>query len=769
MSLTIIERLRGLLTYANETTGEDDGNITDAIIHLVEGYGSGTPKSRYKYVTVYPDWAKNSDDFVLTFVANDGYTLDDASVKVYMNGNDVTESAYRGNGAVVIDELNGGDVVVQATATKIDYVVPPVSDFTTEIGTKSVSLKSYNGTETAIEIPAEIMVDGAMMPTKLYNMTIPATVEHLKLTCGVPAFGALISHIPNTSNCKTVWNNTGTDLTFKSGANSERLITADQSNFNSLKTVMSNARIVTARQLIYPSSATGAASAFYMDSGLVDAGVVPAHITNMKAMFQGCTRLRRVAIDAVKNSTFGNMFDSVPSNCKVRVHFDSDHFEYFKSQAVRGTGSGWAKPIIHILPYDSSESLRTILCIGDSLTRGIGCDDATKEAYPVKLMDELSANTIVYNEGAGSTTVIGHKNKVEDICNKQYYNDPNTLVILWTGTNGNGNGDNTVDTLKNYVSSMVETIQPANYLLIPAVAAALGVTKSNTPTETHLAYKAWMVETFGETHVWDVYDYFTAIGKTRADYMVDSLHYNAEGYALIAKGIYAKLRANGWVEPKIDVTGITLSETSGNLYTGGTVTLKATVTPNNATNKKVTWSTSDDTIATVSDGVVTAVAAGNATITATTNDGGYTATYDLTVAEKKATIYSVDYEDYAKKNVVVYSDGGETELYNKSNTGVIVSTNVFSEDTEVSLSFTPTKQVYIQFFLGSTDDDGLTTKYGKYGFGCDSSATFKTFNANKTVTDTATVKAGYSLVIILGMAPYDGIETDITATYKVME
>lgn len=80
----------------------------------------------------------------------------------------------------------------------------------------------------------------------------------------------------------------------------------------------------------------------------------------------------------------------------------------------------------------------------------------------------------------------------------------------------------------------------------------------------------------------------------------------------------------------IPTTGITLDQTSGTLTEGDTVTLTATVSPDNATYKTVTWETSNSAVATVADGVVTAVRAGTATITAKTADG-FTATYTLTV------------------------------------------------------------------------------------------------------------------------------------------
>jgi len=80
------------------------------------------------------------------------------------------------------------------------------------------------------------------------------------------------------------------------------------------------------------------------------------------------------------------------------------------------------------------------------------------------------------------------------------------------------------------------------------------------------------------------------------------------------------------------VSAITVTPTTMTLTAGGaTGTITATVDPSDATNKNVTWSTSDANIATVAGGVVTPIAAGTATITATTEDGEKTATCAVTV------------------------------------------------------------------------------------------------------------------------------------------
>lgn len=76
---------------------------------------------------------------------------------------------------------------------------------------------------------------------------------------------------------------------------------------------------------------------------------------------------------------------------------------------------------------------------------------------------------------------------------------------------------------------------------------------------------------------------------------------------------------------------MTLNKTSISLAVGANETLTATVAPEDATNKGITWSTSDAAKATVENGKVTGVAAGAATITATTEDGGKTAACEVTV------------------------------------------------------------------------------------------------------------------------------------------
>lgn len=95
---------------------------------------------------------------------------------------------------------------------------------------------------------------------------------------------------------------------------------------------------------------------------------------------------------------------------------------------------------------------------------------------------------------------------------------------------------------------------------------------------------------------------------------------------------------SGQVSNKVPVTGVSLNKANTTLQIGKTEPLTATVTPSNATDKSVIWSSSNASVATVSNsGVVMAVAAGTATITVATTDGNKAATCTVTVTSTSGT------------------------------------------------------------------------------------------------------------------------------------
>ena len=104
-------------------------------------------------------------------------------------------------------------------------------------------------------------------------------------------------------------------------------------------------------------------------------------------------------------------------------------------------------------------------------------------------------------------------------------------------------------------------------------------------------------------------------------------------YSTLSSKHYDITASFGEASSDVAVTGVTLDKSSVELDLNGTTTatLTATVTPDNATDKTVTWTTSADDVATVVNGVVTAKKVGTATITATA--GGKSATCTVTVTD----------------------------------------------------------------------------------------------------------------------------------------
>lgn len=93
--------------------------------------------------------------------------------------------------------------------------------------------------------------------------------------------------------------------------------------------------------------------------------------------------------------------------------------------------------------------------------------------------------------------------------------------------------------------------------------------------------------------------------------------------------------------PSVSVTGVTLDNGTLSIEAGETKSLIATVAPSNATNKNVIWSSSNENIATVTDGVITAKAKGEATITVKTVDQEKIATCVVAVTEAEPAVIAV--------------------------------------------------------------------------------------------------------------------------------
>jgi hypothetical protein len=129
----------------------------------------------------------------------------------------------------------------------------------------------------------------------------------------------------------------------------------------------------------------------------------------------------------------------------------------------------------------------------------------------------------------------------------------------------------------------------------------------------------------------------------------------------------------------IAVTDVSLNKTTATLTVGDTLSLTHTVVPDNAANKAVKWASSNTTVTTVADGLVTAVAVGTASITVTTVDGGKTATCAVTVNNAGT------FADPITLTEGVWADG-----------------NIPTENAEQWFKFTATADTqYIHFYPGA--------------------------------------------------------------------
>lgn len=154
---------------------------------------------------------------------------------------------------------------------------------------------------------------------------------------------------------------------------------------------------------------------------------------------------------------------------------------------------------------------------------------------------------------------------------------------------------------------------------------ATHATNSNGKKSVSMNLRGWPTKALCRTpnaHMWERGYNFTLTDDE-----------NSELYALLYKLLKAHVTDFADATAVYDVSAVTLDNTELSLAVGKTATLTATCTPDTAEDLTVTWGSSDESVATVTDGVVTAVAAGTAVITATSNDEtAISATCTVTVA-----------------------------------------------------------------------------------------------------------------------------------------
>ncbi len=130
----------------------------------------------------------------------------------------------------------------------------------------------------------------------------------------------------------------------------------------------------------------------------------------------------------------------------------------------------------------------------------------------------------------------------------------------------------------------------------------------------------------------------------------------------------------------IAVTGVYLDKTELTMTVDGRYTLHASISPSNATNKNIRWKSTNPSVAKVENGVVTAVAPGQADIIVTTEDGGFTASCHVTVQTQTVAVTGVSLD----KTELTLSVGDQYALHATVNPSNATNQNVKWKSTNTA-------------------------------------------------------------------------------------
>ena len=186
----------------------------------------------------------------------------------------------------------------------------------------------------------------------------------------------------------------------------------------------------------------------------------------------------------------------------------------------------------------------------------------------------------------------------------------------------------------------------------------------------------------------------------------------------------------------VPVTGLTVSPETKTIKVNETAKLTATIAPADASNKKVTWSNSNTSVATVdANGKIKGIAEGTATITATSDEGGYTATCEVTVSGiLEVQYFVIMINDYALSNIV--SSEMMSNSYNYEYHGLQTVTYSPSDAAPYSILWTLEEVDGVEngYYVKSYDGKYLSATYVSKGSGNNSG-----YNGTLTIGETLDV------------------------------
>ena len=238
---------------------------------------------------------------------------------------------------------------------------------------------------------------------------------------------------------------------------------------------------------------------------------------------------------------------------------------------------------------------------------------------------------------------------VEDPENIEYEENGNGCIIL---ADNNRVSENILETIKDYTRYFINGIQLEGYEdASPHITLNLKeMTTFTVRIQSEGENPYYMIQFLNISGLFQIRSVNPCAGNTFQFTLSSDLLFEDDPFTLSVK-LYNK-ETGGYLLDVVTldmtadciqpVTGVTLDQTALSLTAGETATLTAAVLPEDASNKTVTWSSSNPDVAAVTDHndgtvTVTAGSAGTATITAVTEDGGYTAACTVEVARKSAS------------------------------------------------------------------------------------------------------------------------------------
>jgi len=291
----------------------------------------------------------------------------------------------------------------------------------------------------------------------------------------------------------------------------------------------------------------------------------------------------------------------------------------------------------------------------------VGCSFPNRDSVDVRIIEEISTGSATYgNHGiidtpsdVGGWPVLAAGTPYTD-------SDHDGMSDEWETANGlnqddpsdrNGIGEGGYTNLEVFLYKLVGEGGPVTGLSLTPAEVTVGI--GNT-------MQIWAVlepvNAANKTVEWSSSD--TAVAKVSSKGLVTGV---AEGTATIT----ATTEDGGFTAQStitvifISVTGVNISLNSMSVNIGATEQLTGSVEPSNAVNQNISWSSSDTSVATVdSTGLVTGVSEGTATITVTTEEGGFTAQCAVTVIP--AVIYQAENYTSQSGNSVLTDFGGYT-------------------------------------------------------------------------------------------------------------